>query len=424
MELDILLRGQSNAYLMVGNEFGGAGGRTLVTEVERLLGFDGRADQVHLLANTYTPGEKTISGETAFVGDWVGKGTDSAWQVLPPEQELLTYITRHAHPLATETAILWLHSEYDTWRDRDLTATEWESAVRADAGWVRQALGKDAAHSPYAFVSAIPFRDASDTVTEAIRQGMEDLAADPSFNALVGAHALDVDMNYTFPHEVRRGEYGLAHMSRQDTVQTALRLARALAEKWAVYARPGSPVALAGGDIDATGPCVVSATAQDARTLLVGVAQDHSAGFAPLDAQAAEGIGWTVRTWRRVISADRVEVLAPDRLRIHFAADLPADGVLCYGYGHRRLAPDNQPGEGNGIYDRDGMPLWAPANYVRITPAPSLARVAAPARTAMRFLGAATAPVARTGGQAPGLAEAIAAAQDAGPSGFAFRAPP
>ena len=70
------------------------------------------------------------------------------------------------------------------------------------------------------------------------------------------------------------------------------RLARALADEWAAYAKPGSPVAQAGGHLDAAGPMVVSATPAADGSLIVRVAQDGGAtGFAALDPDAAAGLG-------------------------------------------------------------------------------------------------------------------------------------
>jgi hypothetical protein len=365
MELDVLLRGQSNAYLFAGSEFAGAGARTLVDEVQRLLGFDGVNDQVRLTAEWNTPGQETIYAASAFLGDWVQRDATGNWQPLYHEQSLLNYLAGHPHVQSTETATIWIHSEYDS-RNAGLTAAEWESAVRADAAWVRQALGQDAAHSPYVFLSAFPFAAASDAATQAIRQGMEDLAADPAFGALVGARALDTDMSYKFPDEISSLNYGLSHMSQQDTVQTAERLARSLAEEWAEYARPNSPIAVAGGAIDDDGPRVIDASVQDANTLLVRVAHDHTVGFAPLSPAAAAGTGWSVRSAGSVATADHANIVAGDTLLLHFATPMPNDGTLFYGYGYGRLAGSEQPGEGNAVYDQAGLPIWTPAQGVTI----------------------------------------------------------
>jgi hypothetical protein len=374
MELDVVIRGQSNAFLLLSDDFGGVGAATLIADLQKLLGFDGVNDKIRLTADWYTPGQQTVYGGTSLIGDWVQRGTDGSWQAKSHEQDLLNYIAKNPHPQATETAVVWLHSEYDS-LNTSLTKAEWESAVRTDASWVRKGLGLDAAHSPYVFVSAIPFVGASNATTQAIRLGMEELSADRSFGALVGARDLDLDMSYKFPTETTTLNYGSAHMSKQDTVQTGHRLALALAEEWAQYARPNSPVALAKGNIADEGPKAVSAILQDAATLLVKVAHDQSAGFAALDPQAAGGIGWSVRNAAGAVTADSVKVVSADTLQVHFTAALPTDGVAYYGYGYGRLAAANQPGEGNAVYDQSGLPLWTPAKGVALS-APTPAQIA------------------------------------------------
>ena len=221
------------------------------------------------------------------------------------------------------------------------------------------------AHSPYVFVSAIPFSGADDRTTQAIRAGMEGLSADPAFHARVGAQAADIDMSFRFPSEEGLTQtYGNAHMSEADTVQTALRLARSVAEEWADYARPGSPVAQAGGRLDDAGPEVTGARLTAPDTLLVTVLQDQAGGFGTLDAAAARGLGWSVRGAAGSLAADHAEVVSADTLLLHFGAAVPADGLLFYGYGHDRIAGFDQPGEGHAIYDDQGLPVWTPASGV------------------------------------------------------------
>ena len=368
MELDILLRGQSNAFLLASDELRVGAAEVLVREVQRLLGFDGTTDRVVLDANWWTPGQEMIRSSTAFVGDWVARDGNGNWQALGPDQALLSHIAANPRPDAAEIATLWFHSEHDS-LNPSLTAAEWESAVRYDAALVRGALGRDAEHSPYVFVSAIPFAGASDQTTQAIRGAMERLAADPAFNGRIGVRALDLDMSFHFPSEANDTAYGAAHISAADSLAIAARLARSLAEEWAEYARPGSPVALAGGDIADAGPRVVAAGLSAPDTLLVRVVHDRTAGFAPLDPDAAAGLGWSVRGAGRVIGVDQVEVVAPNMLRLHLTEPLPADGGfrLFYGYGYGRLAQPNQPGQGNAIYDQEGMPLWTPAEGAAVS---------------------------------------------------------
>ena len=363
MDLNVVVRGQSNAFLMVSADLDGAGGRTLTAEVERLLGFDGVTDRV-TLDDWWQPNQVTVFGATAFIGDWVARDAAGAWQPLQYEQSLLRNVSQN--PPATETAIVWLHNEYDS-LNTGLTAADWMSAVRADAAWVRGSLGVEAARSPYVFVSAIPFVTGDAGANQAIRAGMEALEADPAFGAVVGARALDLDMAFKFPFEALLTDYtyGLSHISAQDAVTIGDRLARSLAEEWAEYAKPGSPVALALGDIASDGPKVVAAAAVSADTLAVRVAHDRSAGFAPLDADAVAGTGWVVGGASAAVAADNVQVLSADTLLIHFRGAMPADGFLHYGYGYGRLAGDNQPAQGNAIYDLAGLPIWTPATGVK-----------------------------------------------------------
>ncbi|MBX6747704.1 MAG: hypothetical protein IRY87_37200, partial [Acetobacteraceae bacterium] len=370
MELDVLIRGQSNAFLFLTqgqeNMDGTPKGVTLLqSEVQHLLGFDGVNDQVHLDYDWWTTGAETIYSGTAFIGDWMQQ-TTNGWQPLEHEQALLNHIRLNPHPAATSSAILWFHSETDS-TNANLTADQWMSAVRTDAALVRQAMGRDAVSAPYLFVSAIPFSGANDATTQAIRLGMEQLAADPAFNAAIAARALDLDMSFSFPGESPTPDYGRFHMSAEDAALIAERVARSLANEWAAYAKPGSPLALAGGHIDSAGPQVVAANLVAPDTLRLTVQQDHSAGFAPLSAAAAAGIGWSVRSGDASVSADHVDILGPNTLQVHFSGTVPAGGLLFYGYGYGRLAQYNQPGEGNAIYDADGLPIWTAAQGVPVT---------------------------------------------------------
>ena len=90
-----------------------------------------------------------------------------------------------------------------------------------------------------------------------------------------------------------------------------------------------------------------------------------SAGFAPLDADAVAGTGWVVGGALAAVEADNVQILSADTLLIHFRGAMPADGFLHYGYGYGRLAGDNQPAQGNAIYDLAGLPIWTPATGVK-----------------------------------------------------------
>ena len=77
MDLNVVVRGQSNAFLMVSNDLNGVGARAMIDEAQRLLGFDGVNDRV-LLDDWYTPDRMTVFGATAFIGDWVTRDPTGA----------------------------------------------------------------------------------------------------------------------------------------------------------------------------------------------------------------------------------------------------------------------------------------------------------------------------------------------------------
>ncbi len=362
MQLDILLRGQSNAFLLADDT-----GQNIANEVQDLLGFDGTSNQVWVQADWSTPGSETLIASSRFIGDWVSQGADGQWQPSGYEQGLLTYASQHQG--AASTAVLWLHNEYDSF-DPNLTIATWTSAVQAEAAMLRGALGQGAAQSPYMFVSAIPFEGANDATAQAIRTGMEQLAATPGFNAAIAARAQDVDMTFRFPSEGPNTHvFGGDHISADDANLLAHRIALSLAQQWAAFAQPGSPVALAGGAIGNLGPEVTSATQSDPNTLTVQLKPDVATGLQPLDADAASGLGWSVHTaGGQALPADHASITGGETLSLHFATALPADARLFYSYGSGRLATDgDQPGQGNAVYDSAGLPAWIAATGVAIS---------------------------------------------------------
>ncbi len=361
MQLDILLRGQSNAFLLAADT-----GQSIAKEVQALLGFDGNSNQVWVQADWATPGSETLIASSSLLGDWLTPTGNGQWQPTALERGLLNFASQHQG--VTSTAVVFLHNEYDSFNPGLDTAT-WQSALRADAALVRQALGESVAQSPYMFVSAIPFEGANDAAAQAIRLGMEQLAADPGFNAAIAARALDMDMTFRFAAEGPNSHvFGGDHMSGEDASQLAHRLALSLAQQWAGYAQPGSPVAQAGGNIANLGPQAITATATDAQTLSVQLAADAATGLQPLSAGAASGLGWSVHgPDGQVVAADHASILDGQTLALHFASALPAGGTLFYGYGYGRLAPDgDHPGQGNAVYDSAGLPAWAPAGGVSL----------------------------------------------------------
>ncbi len=365
MDLNVVVRGQSNAFLMVSNDLNGVGARAMIDEAQRLLGFDGVNDRV-LLDDWYTPDRMTVFGATAFIGDWVTRDPTGAWQPLELEQSLLRNMAQNQP--ATETAIVWFHNEYDS-LNPNLTAAEWVSAVRADAAFVRGALGVDASRSPYVFVSAIPFPTDHKASNQAIRVGMEALETDSAFGAIVGARALDIDMSYKFPFEYDYANFthGGAHISAQDAVKIGERLGRSLAEEWAAYAKPGSPLATAGGNIDDQGPWATEATVVGANQLLVRFSFDAASRLQALSPEAARGLGWSVRSESGEVAATSAALSGTDALLLTFEGVVPAGGKLFYGYGYGRLASGDGPGQGNAVYDEQGMPAWVGASGLAVT---------------------------------------------------------
>jgi hypothetical protein len=376
LELQILVRGQSNAIYFMESD-GYAAAKALTSEVQRLLGFDGITDTVKTLyANGAdqrgaAPGGTAHSG-TALLGEWMQPGPDGVWQPASLGAGLLRSAAELDNPAAAATAVLWLHSEFDS-RRADLTAGEWTAAVRQDAALLRGALGGDAASVPYHFVSAHPYPDGTPQGHQAIRMGMEALAADPTFHARIAARALDIDASLDDADgDWSTVEYGGGHITPGDALLIAGRAARTIAESWSDYARPGSPVFLAGGDIADAGPRVVSARPIGPDALRLEVAQDAGGGFAPLSAGAASGLGWEVSgTAAPPVAARSAVVRGPSTVDLLFAEPLPeAGGALHYGWGYGRLADGNAPGRGNAVTDEAGLPIWTPAGGVLIGAAP------------------------------------------------------
>lgn len=367
MELQILVRGQSNAILFVEGDRWAAANR-LTAEVQRLLGFDGVADTVRVLYERGGPQGGTAHGATAFLGEWMQPAPNGAWQPTPLGAGLLRSAALLDNPAAPATAVLWLHSEFDSFR-ADLGAGEWMAAVRHDAALLRGALGGDAASVPYHFVSAHPFGAGTPQGHQAIRMGMETLAADPAFHARIAARALDIDASLDdVDRDWRTVDYGGPHITQDDAMLIAGRAARSVAEDWSDYAKPGSPVWLAGGDIADAGPRVAAAERIGPDTLRLLVLQDQGGVFAPLDADAARGLGWAVSgTAAAPVEARAAAVQGPNTIDLLFARPLPeAGGVLHYGWGYGRLADPNGPGRGNAITDEAGLPIWTPAEGVLV----------------------------------------------------------
>lgn len=369
MNLNILLRGQSNAFYL--GEFND-GARVMIDRVQALLGFDGVNDTVTLQYASNPAGNVTVSGGTGFLTDWVNPRDgdwNNGWQVDRLEQSLLNFIgdlgtAQKAEP----TAVVWLHNEYDTMLT-GLTPAEWQSAVRFDASLVRDAYGQSAATVPYLFVSAIPYFLGNDESHQAIRIGMETLAADPGFNARIAARVLDTDMSLDdLDGNPLTVDYGGPHQSYTDGTRTGERIAQSLAQTWAQYAKPGSPVAQAGGAVNDLGPQVVAAGLAGANQVAVQVSFDAAQNLRTLDPDAAAGVGWSVigNGAGTKVNATAAQLTGGDTLLLTFGSPLPPDAKLYYGYGYGRLAGSDGAGQGNAVYDNAGMPIWVGARGLAV----------------------------------------------------------
>ena len=132
MDLNVLVRGQSNALLFA--DRGGAA--ALERGLEARLGVD-----VHLLYE-WGMDTSTIHSATAFM-DWDTDGQQAS---------LLRYVRGLSADLRDNpTATVWMHNEYDQMSD-GLTTSAWLGEVRADATLVRDALGQGTGTTPYTFV--------------------------------------------------------------------------------------------------------------------------------------------------------------------------------------------------------------------------------------------------------------------------------
>ncbi len=200
MDLNVLIRGQSNALLFA--DRGGAA--ALERGLEARLGVD-----VHLLHEWGTD-SSTIHSGTAFM-DWDTDGQQAS-------------LLRHVRGLPADlrdnpTATVWMHNEYDQ-GDWGLTAGAWLDEVRADAALVRAALGQGAGTTPYTFV---PIRYPYGGNFGAIGEGMAALDADPAFNAAISWAAQSLTMDGDgFPDS--------SHMGDADAAKLGDDLAEAMAE--------------------------------------------------------------------------------------------------------------------------------------------------------------------------------------------------
>ncbi len=219
MDLNVLIRGQSNALLFA--DRGGAA--ALEQGLEARLGVD-----VHLLYQWGTD-TSTIWSGTAFM-DWGRDGEEAS---------LLRYLDGLPADLKhNPTVTLWMHNENDQANDA-LTTGAWLGAVRADAAAVRAELGQDAGTTPYEFV---PIRYPYGGNFDAIGNGMAALDADPSFNAGISWAAQSLAMD-------GGPEPGgnTSHMGDADALRLGHDLAASMAEALRPLVNGPAPAALLAG---------------------------------------------------------------------------------------------------------------------------------------------------------------------------------
>ena len=394
MELDILLRGQSNAGFF--DQWGGS--QALKNDLQAYLGFDGVTNKINLIGNS-TPdaqGNVTIMGSTSLLPTldpngphWLDETTVNGSTVYSDdklEDGLLAHLAAlPADVKAAPTAVIWMHNEGDgDWPGQ--TTQNWVGGVEYDAAQVRAVLGQTAVTVPYLFTDIIPFDSDNAASLQAIKLGMEQLSANPAFNATISTHTGDLNMdNPVNGLPDGRVIYGGPHVDQTDINVLAGRIARTLIDTFAQYALPGSPLAMAGGHLDDVGPQAVSANPVSGSPYQLVVSTQTAVGatgLTPLTPGAAQGLGWTVQQGGVVVEAIAAHLTSNNRLVLTFSAPITSDGTatLYYGYGTGRIAAGadthtgtgypgtgpSSPGEGNSIYDDTGEPIWASASGVGV----------------------------------------------------------
>jgi hypothetical protein len=162
-DMNILLRGQSNALLMADR----GGLARLRSNLQTATG-----KNIYTFASWGTTTGNTINSGSAFM-DWEGNGMQTSF---------LQYINSlTAAQKARPTLTLWMHNEYEQ-KNMALTAQPYADAIRSDAVKVRNALGQPASKTPYLFAS-IRYNYGNNWQT--VYDGWAILKNDPSFNAYI-----------------------------------------------------------------------------------------------------------------------------------------------------------------------------------------------------------------------------------------------
>ncbi|MDN3566637.1 carbohydrate-binding domain-containing protein, partial [Paeniroseomonas aquatica] len=203
-EVNLLIRGQSNALLFVAD--GGA------SELEQRLEASLPDVDIKVLAS-YGGDDNTIYSGTAFLN----------WDTDGEQQGLLNVLKAEPASIRDNPTItLWIHNEYDS-NTAGVTTDHWVSEVKADAALVRGALGQGAATTPYVF-TYVPYNYTQGNSPEAIQAGMRQLSADGGFNASFADKAMD---------DIAMDGDGYAHsshMGQADAILIADRLAVTMAD--------------------------------------------------------------------------------------------------------------------------------------------------------------------------------------------------
>ncbi|MCJ2038566.1 carboxypeptidase regulatory-like domain-containing protein [Methylobacterium sp. J-059] len=368
--INVVIRGQSNARYITTN-----GLMPVIKEdIEHLLGFDGISHKVNIVGDwNNSDGSNTEWGGTGLTTNWLtanGGDYTKGWTANVQELGLLSALGKlSAADRANPTAIVWLHNENDS-LNSGLTTDLWESAVRYEAGLVRATLGQDAGTTPYLFVNAIPFQGA--IKNQDIRVGQTRLTEDSKFNAAFAVSQssdVDMDVNLDVTKPVLPGSL---HGNQADSAQWAHRIALGVAEEFRASALSGSPLALAGGNIDDAGPQVVFANAVfgHSRQVVLTFQFDAASGLLPLSSSARLGAGWSLRADYTDASPDavavRADLLGNNKLLLTFDHEVVAGEKLFYGWGGDRIALTNLPGIGAAVYDDQNMPAWVDARGLSV----------------------------------------------------------
>ena len=357
MDLSIVLRGQSNAFL-----FNSQSGLAIVQQqVQKLLGFDGVTNKVDISAYTQ-PGTALIPDPTfaATIPSWLSGSPQTGYTDGPLETGFLNQLAAlPAAVKAAPTVFLYMQNEGDS-SNPTLTTQQWEQGVEIEAAQARAVLGQSPATTPYLFAN-VPFSWGTDSQNQAIKDGVQQLSQNPAFNAGVAANFGDSDMNW------EGGVDNGPHMGANDIFQAALRIANTVADSFAPYALPGSP--LSTGMVDWSGPQGVQASAGGAAGQVIVTVQPGtlSAGLVPLGSTAASGEGFVLSTPGGPVNATGTTEVDSTHLAVTFGnTAINGSDTIYYDYGDGRLSDSSGNGYGTAIYDDKGLPLALPATGLAV----------------------------------------------------------